>query len=77
MRKRKPKWFCQQLHDYTQHYGESKRLAILVNVSPTTMSLWCTGKRKVPVHRCLDISRATGGYVQPYMLRPDINWSET
>lgn len=72
---KKPKYYCSQLDEYTRHYGEMKRLAILVDVSLTTMSLWCSGKRRVPASRCMSITRATGGYVQPRHMRPDLDWS--
>jgi len=74
MKKKTPPYFCQELFDYTAHYGNLTRLAKLVNVSLPVMSLWRHGHRRVPIGRCIQLCRATDGYVQPKNLRPDFNW---
>ena len=45
----------------------SRRLA----VTPTTVSEWRSGKRTVPIERCVEIERATEGAVTRMDLRPD------
>jgi DNA-binding transcriptional regulator YdaS (Cro superfamily) len=42
-----------------------------LGVTPTTVSEWRSGKRPVPIERCVDIERITGGVVTRQHLRPD------
>lgn len=51
--------------------GGLSKLAGMLGVSPPTVHEWTTGKRPVPVLRCVSISRATGGLVTLQELRPD------
>ena len=46
-------------------------LARLVGVTPQAINEWKSGKRPVPLDRCVDIERATGGVVTCEELRPD------
>lgn len=55
--------------------GGLSALAELVGVSPPTVHEWKTGKRPVPVLRCVSISIATGGVVTLKELRPD-DWQK-
>lgn len=51
--------------------GRSLRLANTLGVTPPVVSDWCTGKKQVPVERCVAIERATEGAVTRRDLRPD------
>jgi DNA-binding transcriptional regulator YdaS (Cro superfamily) len=51
--------------------GRSLRLANELGVSPPMVSDWCTGKKAVPLDRCMPIERATGGVVTRKDLRPN------
>lgn len=72
---KRPAFFCQQLADYVRDHGEQQRLAVAMHVSRSQMSRWCAGVQQVPVERCMEFARVTNGYVQPVMLRPEIEWS--
>lgn len=50
-------------------------LAAHLEVTPAAVSQWCSGERRVPAERCLQIERATLGRVRCEELRPDIDWS--
>jgi DNA-binding transcriptional regulator YdaS (Cro superfamily) len=54
-----------------QIVGGLTALARLVGVAPPTVHEWKTGKRPVPIERCLAIERATSGAVTRLDLRPD------
>lgn len=75
LRRGEPPYVCIELQEYTQHWGELSRLAREIREDLSTLSLWRSGWRRVPVEKCLKISRATGGYVSCQALRPDIDWS--
>ena len=66
---------CEKLAEYCSARGELSRLAESVGVGLPIMSLWVSGARRIPVERCLAISRETSGYVQPNEMRADVNWS--
>ncbi|MDO9235982.1 MAG: Cro/CI family transcriptional regulator [Aquabacterium sp.] len=55
--------------------GRSLWLANAVGVSPPVVSDWCTGKKAVPLERCVAIERATNGEVTRQDLRPD-DWQD-
>ncbi len=73
--KKHPKYYCPALAEYTSVRGEKTRLAEAVGVKISIMSLWCSGKRRIPTEQCLKIYRATNGFVLPSELRKDIKWS--
>jgi len=50
-------------------------LAVEIGASPVLISQWATGKRAVPIERCVPIERATQGEVSRIDLRPD-DWQE-
>jgi len=55
--------------------GRSLWLANALGVTPPVVSDWCTGKKQVPLERCVAIERATGGEVSRRDLRPD-DWQD-
>ncbi len=55
--------------------GRSLQLARAVGVKPPVVSDWCTGKKPVPVERCVAIERATAGAVSRKDLKPT-NWQD-
>ena len=55
--------------------GGLSTLASLLGVSPPTVHEWKTGKRPVPVLRCVSIHQATNGAVTLQELRPD-DWQK-
>lgn len=64
--------------DLTQYLGlteapTASELARKAGVSPALLYQWRTGRRPVPVERCADIERATGGAVTRRDLRP-LDW---
>lgn len=50
-------------------------LAARLNVPPALLSQWRTGVRPVPIKRCTEIERSTGGAVTRRDLRP-YDWAE-
>ena len=50
--------------------GSQALLATLIDVKQPTVSEWARGERPVPIERCVDIERATGGGVTRRDLRP-------
>ena len=46
-------------------------LARSIGVSAPTVAEWCSGRRPVPIARCVAIERATAGFVTRRDLRPD------
>lgn len=55
-----------------QVLGSQQLLAVELGVSPSFVSQWSTGVRKVPATLCKDIERLTGGAVTCLDLRPDV-----
>lgn len=51
--------------------GNASRLATSLGVSVQAVCFWRDGKRGVPVDKCAEIERATGGAVTRRDLRPD------
>ena len=59
--------------------GRGLLLAKTLGVKPPTVSDWITGKKQVPLERCMPIETATGGEVTRRDLRPKdhhIHWPE-
>ena len=64
------------LHRYvTQQRGRQTMLALALGVSPSLISMYATGVRRVPVARCLEIERATRGLVRAGGLRKDVSFT--
>lgn len=55
--------------------GGTTRLSAASGVSAPTASEWISGKRRIPIARCLVIERATAGAVTVEELRPDVDWA--
>jgi len=53
-----------------QERGRLTSLARAIGAPIPNMSNWASGKRPVPIERCLAIERATGGLVTRGDLRP-------
>lgn len=59
--------------------GRGLLLAKTLGVKPPSVSDWITGKKQVPLERCMPIHLATGREVTLQELRPDdhhIHWPE-
>jgi len=54
--------------------GSAAELARMLGVPAMTVSEWATGKRPVPIIRCVEIEELTGGAVTRKQLRPDDWW---
>lgn len=65
-----------QLKEYFQgsKRGEMARLIRSMNIAQPIVSLWVSGKRRVPAERCPEIEKFTEGKVTCEELRPDVNW---
>lgn len=65
-----------QLKEYFQgsKRGEMARLIRFMNIAQPIVSLWVSGKRRVPAERCPEIEKFTEGKVTCEELRPDVNW---
>lgn len=50
-------------------------LAAKLGVSAPTVAEWCSGRRPVPIRRCLAVEAATGGRITRRDLRPD-DWRD-
>jgi len=55
--------------------GRSTHLSAVLKVTVSLVSMWAGGSRVIPVGRCLEIERATGGRVLAHRLRPDVDWT--
>ena len=55
--------------------GGTGRLAETLGVSSPTVSQWLSGVRRVPIKRCIQIEKATGGGISCELLRPDFDWA--
>jgi DNA-binding transcriptional regulator YdaS (Cro superfamily) len=65
-----------KLREWTKEVaGRPIELATAIGASPVLISQWSTGKRLVPIERCVPIERATMGEVSRRDLRPD-DWHE-
>ena len=66
------------LTDYIQtHWRSSSAFAESLGLSLSAVSMWASGARRVPMHRCLQIEEASGGLVRRETLRPDLKWKRT
>jgi DNA-binding transcriptional regulator YdaS (Cro superfamily) len=54
--------------------GGPTRIACRLGVTPPTVHQWLTGKRPIPIIRCVDIEALTG--VDAAKLRPDVDWKK-
>ena len=54
--------------------GSMSRLAKSIDAHLPDISDWASGKRPIPVYRCVAIEAATGGKVTRKDLRPDDYW---
>jgi DNA-binding transcriptional regulator YdaS (Cro superfamily) len=59
------------LNDYLAGRGSAARLAGALKIPPELVSQWRTRARPVPLERCPDIERVTGGAVRRWDLRPE------
>jgi len=68
------------LNEYLEKQGVSAvSLADKINVDPVLISQWRHGVRQIPVARCVDLEKATGGAITRQKLRPldfDKIWPE-
>lgn len=55
--------------------GRSLAIAQAVGVSPPVVSNWATGKKGIPLERCVQIERGTNGAVTRRDLRPN-DWQK-
>ena len=55
--------------------GRSLAIAQALGVTPPVVSDWVTGKKGVPLERCVQIERATNGEVRRQDLRPH-DWQD-
>jgi DNA-binding transcriptional regulator YdaS (Cro superfamily) len=55
--------------------GRSLSIAVALGVTPPVVSDWATGKKGIPLERCVPIERATNGEVTRKDLRPD-DWQD-
>lgn len=60
------------LRDYITQGGRGAGTALArsLGVRPVMVSQWAGGKKPVPLGRCTDIERETGGRVRRWDLRP-------
>jgi len=63
-----------ELKEYIEKGNSQTDLGFLMDVSPSQINHWLSGIRPIPIYRCADIERATGGQVTRRDLRPD-DWA--
>lgn len=54
--------------------GGQAELARVLDLHPSMVSQWATGRRRVAAEHCPDIEKAAQGQVTCEQLRPDVNW---
>lgn len=59
------------INTYLSSTETAASLARKLEISPVLVSQWRNGVRPIPIERCPDIERATGGAVTRRDLRPD------
>ena len=57
-----------------QPRGAGQRLAQAIGAHGPDVSMWASGSRPVPLERCPQIERSTGGAVTCEELNPELNW---
>ena len=55
--------------------GGIAALSRAIGVSPPTVHQWAHDGRPVPIQRCIQIEKATGGKVKCEDIRPDVDWA--
>ena len=55
--------------------GSQRALADLMGITPGALSQWASGHRIIPIERCPEVERYTGGAVRCEDLRPDFDWA--
>lgn len=59
------------IHEAGSRVGTLAALASALGVTPAAVSEWGSGRRPVPIERCVQIERITAGAVTRIALRPD------
>jgi DNA-binding transcriptional regulator YdaS (Cro superfamily) len=59
---------------FSSERGAQSHLAAVANIPAPMLSQWASGARPIPIERCAQIERATGGKVTVQELRPDLHW---
>ena len=52
-------------------FGGVTGFAKAINIAPSAVTNWATGKKPVPIIRCVQIEEVTGGMVTRQQLRPE------
>ena len=65
--------YCDSLLPGVGNRGLTK-IANLLQVSLSIVSLWCSGHRRIPVYRAVQLVRASDGVLKMRRLRPDLDW---
>ena len=63
-----------KLSEWTAEHGRKTELARAIDAGPGGAQLvyqWAKGVRPIPIDRCVQIERATGGEVRRWDLRPE------
>ena len=60
-----------KLLHYVKTQATQRELATKLAITPVLINQWANGKRPIPPERCVEIERATEGYVTRRDLRPD------
>lgn len=63
------------LNTFLQKRGACVEMARHLGVRSVMLSQWRYSVKKVPVARCIEIDRATGGAVRCEEMRPDVDWA--
>lgn len=63
-----------KLTDFTSEIESAASLAHRMGINPTLISQWKFGIRPIPLPRCVEIERLTGGQVMRWDLRPEDWW---
>lgn len=58
----------------SEFFGGQAGLARALSMSPANINQWMTGKRPVPIERCVAIEQATKGAITRQDLRPN-DWA--
>lgn len=63
-----------KIQDYFCDRGGQARLVRELGVHQPDVSLWFSGKRRIPVKYCLQIEKLSNGKVSCEEMRPDLDW---